>query len=103
MFSVRILTLSLAVILSGVIVWAFQTASFSQSFSLITGDAWGIVTLIDLYVGFILFGIFIAIFEPVKSAAVIVIVLTLFLGNIVTALWLLVRLPHLLRGIVRSA
>lgn len=77
------------------IIWAFGERPIGESFAEISADPWGIVTLIDLYLGFALFAIVIALTErrPLPAAAWIV---PLFvLGNAVAAAWLIFRLGRL--------
>jgi hypothetical protein len=45
--------------LAALIVWASMNANFGESFSAITADPWGIVSLVDLYLGFLIFAAFV--------------------------------------------
>jgi hypothetical protein len=93
---VRLVLLSLAAAFAGLIVWAFIHASFWASFAAITADPWGIVTLADLYLGFVLISVVIVAVE--RSWRALPWVLVLFvLGNIVSAIWVAHRLPRLIR------
>jgi hypothetical protein len=85
---IRPLFTALAIGLTTLIIWAALSASFSQSFGLIIADPWGIVTLVDLYLGFIVISVVIYAIEPDKRIAWAMIVPLYFLGNIVTAGWL---------------
>lgn len=78
------------------ILWALASASFGASFSAIAADPWGVVTLVDLYLGFLVAAVFIATFEN-RGAALILIVLLLVLGNVVAALWLAWRAPTIVQ------
>jgi hypothetical protein len=90
----RALSVLAALFLTGLIIWAFGRASFWASFAAISADPWGVVTLVDLYLGFAIAGVVIALVER-SWRAVLWIAATLVLGNVVTALWLAWRLPRL--------
>lgn len=94
----RPLLVASALILAAAIVWAGSSANIRASFGLITADPWGIVTLIDLYAGFVFAGAVIWLLEPRKGLASALILLTLVLGNLVTLLWLALRGLQLLAG-----
>ena len=73
------------------IVWASLTGDFWATGSFLTSDPWGIVSLMDLYLGLFLFGVIIALVER-KPLAVLLWCLPLpFLGNLWTVLWFVVR------------
>lgn len=91
MTPIRLACLAAAALLALAIVWAGATASFSASFSQITNDPWGVVTLIDLYCAFLVSGILIWRFEPSRPLALLLIVATLGLGSLVPLLWLAFR------------
>jgi hypothetical protein len=77
--------------LAGSIVWAFTQAPFWESASAIAANPWGVVTLIDLYLGFFIFAIVIARFEPNRGLAVALIAAMPVLGNVVPLAWLVWR------------
>jgi hypothetical protein len=83
---------------------AVLNGNFSTAGAWLTSDPWGIVTLADLYLGFLLSAILIAIVER-SWLAVIWIVPIPFLGNFWTAIWFVLRIPKLLRAVghARSA
>jgi hypothetical protein len=86
-----------AVLLSGLIIWAGLSAPFWASFAAITAMPWGVVTLVDLYLGFICAAILVVILEQNRVAVLLIIALIFVLGNVVTALWLAWRgIPRLL-------
>ncbi len=76
------------VILAGSIVWAFTAAPFWESVDLVVSNPWGVVMLIDLYLGFFIFAVVIARFEPNRGLAVALIAAMPFLGNVVPLGWL---------------
>ena len=97
---VLLLRLAAAMLAAGLfatIVWAGMNANFRESFGRIIADPWGVVSLVDLYIGFIIAAVVIVIFERKKSVAALWVVPVFFLGNIVTAIWLAWRLPELVR------
>ena len=58
----------------------------------ITGLPWGVVTLIDIYVGFVLFSCWIVWREPSRLAALAWIALIMLLGNVVACLYVIAAL-----------
>lgn len=95
--TLRILAILLAVGLTGLIVWAGFTANFLDSFGRIVADPWGLVSLADLYLGFVATSLLVWLFEADRKVALMWIVPVYFLGNVVIALWLVIRLPELVR------
>ncbi|WP_018699978.1 hypothetical protein [Amorphus coralli] len=87
----RALLIVCAVALFILIGWAAYEAPFLASFGAIISDPWGIVALADLYLGFVLFGLVIALTEPSRPVAVLLIAALFVLGNVVAAIWLVVR------------
>ncbi|WP_306118714.1 MULTISPECIES: hypothetical protein [unclassified Roseitalea] len=83
------------------IVWAGLSADFLASFGAITADPWGIVTLADLYLGFVLIAVVIGWFERGWRAILWIVPLP-FLGNVWAAAWLIVRWPELRRRLVEG-
>jgi hypothetical protein len=78
------------VTLAVAIVWAMGEKSIGESFSAMIRDPWGVVTLIDLYAGFVAFALVIWLFEKPWVAALLFVLLCV-LGNIVSLGWLIVR------------
>ena len=74
-----------AVILNG-----FLTGSFSQDGAELLANPWGIVSLVDLYVGFIIFSLWIAFREKNPVTAGLWIILMMVLGFFTASLYLLV-------------
>ncbi len=79
------------------IVWAWGGGHFANEVKTISGLPWGKITLLDLYVGFLLWAVLVFLAEPNKLVALVWIVPTFFLGNIVPALWFVLKLPELAR------
>lgn len=85
----------------GLVIWAIGAAPFGASFDRILADPWGIVTLADLYLGFLIAAVIIWSFEANRGTALLWIVPMFFLGNAVTAAWLVLRLPEIARRVGR--
>ncbi|RKF06279.1 hypothetical protein DEM25_011635 [Oceaniradius stylonematis] len=97
----RVMIAGLGIGFFGLIVWASFAADFWASFDAIAADPWGLVTLADLYLGFVLTAVVIAGFER-GFRAVLWIVPLPFLGNVWAVIWFVVRLPELYRRLVRA-
>lgn len=87
----RSLALIPCLVLIALILWAVRAGDFGEAGRWLTSDPWGIVTLFDLYFGFLLAAIVIAWTERKLLPAVFWITPVFVLGNVWTALWLLVR------------
>lgn len=95
----------LGLALTGLIVYAIlQSGSYAagglhgnlfEQGGVILGLPWGQVTMADLYVGFVLFAVVIGITERSWVSAAFWIVPIFLLGNVWTAIWLVVTLPKL--------
>lgn len=102
----RILVGVLGAALLGAILWAsFAGADIHgtllQQTSVLTTLPWGIVTLSDLYAGFLVFAVVIFIAERSWLSAALWSAPLLVLGNVWAALWLVLRLPSLIRRLNR--
>jgi len=87
---IQIFALALALVLTAAIIWAIGQKPIGESFSQMVRDPWGIVTLIDLYWGFIAFALIVAWFEKPWVAGLLFVLLCV-LGNVVSLLWLAFR------------
>jgi hypothetical protein len=86
--------------LLALIVWAFLAnndlhGDFGQQFAVLTTLPWGVVSLVDLYIGFGLFAVLVFLTERSWVVAILWAAPVLVLGNIWAAVWFVVRLPHL--------
>ncbi len=72
--------------------YAFATGNFSAEGAWLTSHPWGLVSLVDLYVGFALFSLWIAYRERSPAKAGIWVVLMAVLGNWTAALYVLLTL-----------
>jgi hypothetical protein len=96
MTPLRIALLAVAGILAMAIAWASQAAPFFAGFSTVLANPWGVVTLVDLYAGFLFAGVLIWLIEPNKRLAATLILITLVLGNVVPLMWLAARGLHII-------
>ena len=71
---------------------AFAVGDFSVEGSQLLSMPWGIVSLVDLYVGFSLFGLWIFYREPNKLVALVWVALLMFLGSLIGSLYVLLAL-----------
>ncbi|MCB1458595.1 MAG: hypothetical protein KDJ48_04910 [Nitratireductor sp.] len=62
---------------------------------------WGKTTLADLYLGFALTAVVIWLVEKTLAARLFWIVPLFFLGNVWSALWLVLRLPRMVSALAR--
>lgn len=90
----RILALFCA-LTAGVLVFLIIRASLEKSvleiFRLMWAEKWGVVTLIDLYAGFVITGALIAVVERRPLRVIPWLVGMFFLGNLATLIWVLYR------------
>lgn len=98
----RIIAVLFGTTLAIAIVWALGEKSLSASFGEMIRDPWGVVTLIDLYSGFIAFALLIAFFET-PWVTVLLFALLCVLGNVVSLGWLVFRGFRLIQSRLASA
>lgn len=87
MFTVRIVTVALTVVMFGAIALATATGDFGDEGSWILGHPWGRMSLIDLYVGIALFTGWVFLRERNPWVGVVWIPAFFVLGNAATALY----------------
>ena len=83
-------------VLAALIIRAIQVGDFWAAGNWLTTDIWGVVTLSDLYLGLFIAALAMALVEKGMVAVFWILPLP-FLGNIWTALWVVVRFPELVR------
>lgn len=86
----RILASLIALTLAVAIVWAIGAKPIGESFGAMIRDPWGLVTLIDLYAGFVAFAMVLCLFEKPWVAGLLFVLLCV-LGNLVSLGWLVFR------------
>jgi Protein of unknown function (DUF1475) len=105
MTALRLIAGVLGLALLGVIAWAvLQTATLTDFFyetQALFDQPWGLVSLVDLYVGFGLIAILMMLSERSFIAGLLWALPLFVLGNIWTALWLVLRLPRLAERLSR--
>ena len=96
---IRILIFAAAAALVVAIFWAMGAdgRSFAAIISEMVSKPWSVVTLIDLYVGFVLCAVIMVLFEKTWAARLFWAVPLFLLGNFWAAAWLIFRLPEIAR------
>lgn len=97
MVGFRILSAILGLAFAGSIIWGFADGrSVVPLLEIMLAEPWGIVTLADLYLGFVLAAGIIIVLEPHRMAGILWGVSVIILGNVITAAWIVFRLPGVL-------
>ena len=78
--------------MTSVILYGFIVGDFSSDGALILGNPWGIVSLVDLYVGFILFALWVWFKESSLLVKVIWVVLLMTTGFLAGSLYVFISL-----------
>ena len=78
--------------MTGALVYGFTVGDFSIDGGKIIQNPWGIVSLVDLYTGFILFSAWIVYREKALFPALIWVVLVMVLGFFTASLYILLAL-----------
>jgi len=78
--------------MTGILIYAFTTGDFTQEGNVLLSMPWGIVSLVDLYVGFILFSGWIVYREKSLARSIVWVVLMMVLGFFTASLYTLVAL-----------
>lgn len=97
---IRILSALGGLLLAASIVWAMMAwdGSFMEAINWLISEPWGVVSLIDLYLGFFLVAVLIWVLEPNKAIALLFILPLPFIGNVWPAVWVAWRLAALARA-----
>ncbi len=88
----KVISLLGLIAMSVAIGYAFAVGDFGTEGSQLLTMPWGIVSLVDLYVGFSLFALWIFYREPNKLVAIIWVALLLVLGFFIGSLYVLLAL-----------
>jgi cytochrome bd-type quinol oxidase subunit 2 len=78
--------------MGGILLYAFTNGNFGEEGKELTSMAWGIVSLVDLYVGFVLFSGWIVYREKSLVRSVVWVVLMMVLGFFTASLYTLIAL-----------
>lgn len=76
--------------------WAMGEKPLFESGALLISDPWGIITLADLYIGFLLFIIFMFKTVPKKTYLCLWVPSLLLLGNLVSLVYIIFHHQHIL-------
>lgn len=80
--------------MAAVLVYGFSVGNFSADGAELLANPWGIVSIVDLYTGFILFSAWIAYREPNKLMAVVWVLLMMVLGFFAGSLYVFLALNN---------
>jgi len=102
----RVIVGVLGVALLGAVLWASFWGGalhgrFLEQLGVVTTLPWGVAMLADLYVGLAFFAVVIFLAERSWFSAAMWSIPLVFLGNIWAAVWLILRLPSLVRRLNR--
>jgi len=78
--------------MTGILIYAFTTGNFTQEGNVLLSMPWGIVSLVDLYVGFTLFSGWIVYREKSLARSIVWVVLMMVLGFFTASLYTLIAL-----------
>ena len=92
MKAAKIISLLGTISMSGIILWSLITGDFSGEGNILLGMPWGIVSLVDLYVGFFLFSLWIIYREKNNVMVVLWVFLMLTLGFFTGSLYVFLAL-----------
>lgn len=88
----KIISLVGLLAMTGILIYGFTAGNFTQEGSRLLSMPWGIVSLVDLYVGFALFSIWIIYREKAVLVSVLWVILMMVLGFWAGALYTLIAL-----------
>jgi hypothetical protein len=88
----KIISLVGLVAMTGILIYGFTVGDFSAEGAKLLAMPWGIVSLVDLYVGFALFSCWIVFREKALLPSVIWVILMMVLGFWTGALYTLIAL-----------
>mgnify|MGYP000207690479 CR=1 FL=1 len=80
------------VAMTAVLIYGFTVGNFGEEGSVLLSMPWGIVSIVDLYVGFTLFSGWIIYRERSVVRSVVWVILMMVLGNFTAALYALIAL-----------
>jgi hypothetical protein len=90
MKTVKIVSFLGIVAMSAVLVYGFGVGDFATDGALILANPWGIVSLVDLYTGFILFSLWIVFREKSVLASILWVIAMMVFGFFTGALYVFV-------------
>jgi hypothetical protein len=78
--------------MTGVLIYGFTAGNFGEEGSLLLSMPWGIVSMVDLYVGFTLFSGWIVYREKSLVRSIVWVILMMVLGSFTASLYALIAL-----------
>lgn len=96
---IQLLPVMAALALAALILWAAGAGDFAGFGAVLLSDPWGVVTLADLYIGFLFAALIIWFSHDNKFVALLWIAPIAVLGNVWTGLWFAIHLPRLIRAL----
>ena len=99
----RLVALVGGLILTALIWWAIETGNFGAAGDWLFNHPWGIVTLVDLYLGFVMFALVIGLVERSWPSRLFWILPIFVLGNVWSALWLILRAGRVVAAMRQAA
>ncbi len=88
----KALAVTVTIVMFFTLAYGISAGNFLEEGSLLFSMAWGKVTLIEVYIGFLLFSAWVVYREKNRATAVIWILLLLVLGNFITGLYITITL-----------
>jgi hypothetical protein len=88
----KVIVVVLTIIMGVTLVYAFTQGDLSADGAVLLSIPWGIVSLVDVYVGFSLFSGWVVFREPSRLRAVLWVILIMVLGFLVACLYTLFAL-----------
>jgi O-antigen/teichoic acid export membrane protein len=88
----KLISLAGIIAMGGILLYAFTTGNFAEEGSQLLAMPWGIVSLVDLYVGFSLFSVWIVYRENSAGRSLVWIVLVMVLGFFTASLYMFLAL-----------
>ncbi len=89
MTAIKIVGFSGALSMITVLLYGFIVGDFFADGSVILSNPWGIVSVVDLYVGFALFSCWIVLREPLGVGVIVWVILMMVFGFLTGAVYLL--------------
>jgi hypothetical protein len=90
----KIITLLGALAQGGILIYGFTQGDFAAAGKFFFNDPWGIVSLVDVYVGFIFFSVWVFYREKKWWAAILWIGSIMILGNFPTGVYAFLALQN---------
>jgi len=88
----KVISLIGVLAMGGIITWAFASGNFSEEGGTLLSMPWGIVSMVDLYVGFTLFSCWIIYREKSLARSVVWVILMMTLGFFTASLYAFIAL-----------